>query len=497
MRFTCEKIGKQKQKLFSKAISKGYFFKRTVKFYPTSIRYFDRVKDFIFNFKNMPFRLTIFSFLFLLTVVVISCSSNEVSENNSANTNQNSNQDVSNEPQDGNLDNAAEENLTSENPPNNANLDNNNLSESQPASQPDSVSSRVSRSNPAATSRSPRPRTIKEHYYAGNYNYIIRQQFSKNQLKDFYYKAFAYYGIARGIKNNPNLKQRYIERSKEILKKVGTHANNKELKARAILWYGILRNVFPREKLNNYQKISPFAYIKTRLPETSSYDDALFYSGLIYENVGYYKSAKINYSKLDSIAPGNYIYYYARRKVYPAKTISNYYLKNINRKLEDLRRRNSRRAAQNANPIPQAPVPTPNTEAESGIESFNDPDAQNNDTSLFPTETVDGTDTSLGIDDSGIDNSGLDDNGALSLEAIPPVDDDFVFVDEAETPAQAIENSNLNDNEASGLKSQPQDDFSEEKLSDPADDLDLSLDRFIKNSQKKNSNQDIFILDDN
>ncbi len=315
-------------------------------------------------------------------------------------------------------------------------------------------------------------KTIREHYYDGNFRYIINQTFTKNQLQDFYYKGFAYYGLARGIKNNPPLKKRYIEESKKILKRVGVYAKNKELKARAILWYGLLKNVFPNKKLNNYEKISPFEYIKTRLKNTKSYDDALFYSGLVYENVGYYKSAKINYSMLDKIADNNFIYHYARRKVYPAKTISTYYLKNIDRKLADLRKQKSQPKTQN-------PV-TPQEETSNEVGAINN--------ELLGLEA----DQDFNLQSTDIKNQ----------EVFYEVDQDPAFFENDSLPISNLKDDALEDEsiyyEEDNEVVIAEKDL-EKDLMELGEELDVSLDGFLKNLSKKKekNNQEIFILDDN
>ena len=328
--------------------------------------------------------------------------------------------------------------------------------------------------------RKPKPvKTIKERYYAGEFNYIVNQRFSKEQMGDFYYKGFAYYGLARQNKNNPALSRKYLEKSKEILKKVGINARNRELKARAILWYGILSNVFPSKKLNNYEKISPFAYIKTRLKDTKSYDDALFYAGLVYEKVGYYKSAKINYQLLDEIADNNFIYYYARRKVYPAKTISSFYLKNIDGKLRDLRERKKKASSPTEVNSTEPRETGLTTSAERNAENLLNENAED-----FLAENAEDFPIEL------MDNDNLPSSPSESLNQRETLVEEN-FSGNPKDIDQYFENE-----ESSGSDN----DYYSPNDSSPADELDLSLDAFLKSvepEQDEKNNQDIFILDDN
>ncbi len=352
----------------------------------------------------------------------------------------------------------------------------------------DSISSPSKTPSKDVQKRKPRPaKTIKERYYDGEFGYIVNQKFSKEQMGDFYYKGFAYYGLARQNKNNPALSRKYLEKSKEVLKKVGINARNRELKARAILWYGILSNVFPSKKLNNYEKISPFAYIKTRLKDTKSYDDALFYAGLVYEKVGYYKSAKINYQLLDEIADNNFIYYYARRKVYPAKTISSFYLKNIDGKLSDLRKRKKK---------PTYPTEVSSAEpSETGLTTPVQKNAED-----FPTENTEDLPTEDAEDflaenaeDFSVelrDNDNLPSSPSESLDQRETLVEEN-FIGNPKDIDQYFENE-----ESSGSGN----DYYSPNDSNPADELDLSLDAFLKSvkpEQDEKNNQDIFILDDN
>ncbi len=170
---------------------------------------------------------------------------------------------------------------------------------------------------------------IRDLYKKGHYKKITDLNFNKGDLKKRYYQALSYYCLTMATYNR-RLKNSYIQKTKAILQKISDQTSNKELKAKSFLWYGIVLFRYSNKR-DDFQKIlKPFLHIRNHLKETRCYNDALFYSALLYQKHKKYPEALKFYRKLENTSRNNLIYDFKVKKMVSPQKACAYYMKKIN-----------------------------------------------------------------------------------------------------------------------------------------------------------------------
>ena len=127
-------------------------------------------------------------------------------------------------------------------------------------------------------------------------------------------------------KNRFSPSQRIIFRNKAeaLLKEVGYQSNEDDLRARALLWYGVTLDLAYSDLKSKKRAIGAFYKIESsRLKNSDYYNDALFYAAQTYARMGWYGVSK-NYFRRAGISAGkdSQIYDYVDNRFYPIDVAS-------------------------------------------------------------------------------------------------------------------------------------------------------------------------------
>lgn len=121
--------------------------------------------------------------------------------------------------------------------------------------------------------------------------------------KERYYLGIAYYARML-MESRFSRSERVNFRDKAIfhLRKVGYEANEEELMAKGLLWYGMAVHLNYVSYEKKRQAVGAFHRIfSTKLKNTSVCNDAVFYYAKIHQVLQYYGAAKYSYKKLQNM----------------------------------------------------------------------------------------------------------------------------------------------------------------------------------------------------
>ncbi len=180
-------------------------------------------------------------------------------------------------------------------------------------------------------------------FYKKKYARIIKKTFDKGELASLYYKARAYGELAKLEKARlgPSKRRKieFVQYAKLLFKRIALHAKDEKLKGQAIVWLGILTWRYPTRKDTLKTRLYPFSYIRKNYPKSAFYNEAILYSGFLYEAAKMYSKAFRHYKKLSTLNSKDKLLDERSKRVLSEKRASIIYLKNLEQKRLSLLRK--------------------------------------------------------------------------------------------------------------------------------------------------------------
>ena len=140
---------------------------------------------------------------------------------------------------------------------------------------------------------------VKEFIRIGKYQAAIEAAGDPASHELKYYKGIAYYCMMKIDTYSKASRVNYRDNAISLLKEVGYDAISDELKAKALLWYGMAMHLNYKDLKNKRQAIGAFHRIQTtKLKDTKFNNDSLLYTAKVYQQMGWYIQAREFYKRL-------------------------------------------------------------------------------------------------------------------------------------------------------------------------------------------------------
>ncbi len=167
---------------------------------------------------------------------------------------------------------------------------------------------------------------IKELYRKQQYVQLTKVTFTSMELPQLYYKASAYFQLAKQAPRRSRKQVEYVRYSKQLYGRIAETTRDAELKARSLLWLAILRWRYPAWSEDLEKQLASLFYIQRKLKATRIYNDALLYTGFIYQSHQRYSKAYRYYRKLAQTSADDWVYDDNIRKFVQPERASRWYL---------------------------------------------------------------------------------------------------------------------------------------------------------------------------
>ncbi len=166
---------------------------------------------------------------------------------------------------------------------------------------------------------------IKNSLREGNYREVLRLTEGKNDFYSKYYRGIVYMSMMLQKKKfSPSQRIIFRNQAEELLREVGYQADDDDLRARGLLWYGVTVDLAYVDLKNKKKAIAAFYKIESSsLRDSLYYNDALFYAAQVYAKMGWYGVAR-NYFRRAGKPSSNdsVIYDYVDNRFYPVDVAS-------------------------------------------------------------------------------------------------------------------------------------------------------------------------------
>ncbi|BBM88838.1 hypothetical protein COTS27_00525 [Spirochaetota bacterium] len=198
---------------------------------------------------------------------------------------------------------------------------------------------RTKSKNAVANRTSPHPSLsqVKQLYKQKKYRTLTQYVFTAEELPQLYYKASAYFQLARRYKTTTRQQIEFVKYSKYLYNRIAETTRDPTLKGRSLLWLAVLKLRFPAWNEDLEQQLAPLIYIQRKLKNSRVYNDSLLYSAFVYESHRRYAKAYDYYRKLGQTQIDDWVYDDKISKFTNPKRASQWYLERLEaRRLDQL-----------------------------------------------------------------------------------------------------------------------------------------------------------------
>ena len=161
------------------------------------------------------------------------------------------------------------------------------------------------------------------------YEKVISVLENKDTPLSKYYRGIAYFNMTKGHHNySTDQRHDYQDNAKDLLREVVNTTDNDEVRARSLLWLGILVHLSDVTYSSKQEALRYLTRIERELSHTTSYGDSLIAQASVYRYLGEIQKAASIYYKVANI-DDRYVYDYESGNYFSPRRASTHFLKKI------------------------------------------------------------------------------------------------------------------------------------------------------------------------